>query len=67
MIICHQILILSFWRNWERGIIIVFRIKFGNEVSEVDILSKVVLEELISRFLERSLNPIGIYTVSTLD
>ena len=32
--------------------IILFRVKFGNEVSEVDILSKVVLDELFSSLLE---------------
>ena len=34
----------------------VFRVKFGKEVSEVDILSTVVLEKLISSLLERSHN-----------
>ena len=34
----------------------LFRVKFVNEVSEVDILSTVVLEELISILLERSYN-----------
>ena len=32
----------------------LFRIKFGKEVSEVDMLSTVVLEECISSLLERS-------------
>ena len=34
----------------------LFRVKFGKEVSEVDMLSTVVLEELISSLLERSHN-----------
>ena len=34
----------------------LFRVKFGKEVSEVDMLSTVVLEELISCLLERSYN-----------
>ena len=32
----------------------LFRVKFGKEVSEVDMLSTVVLEELISSLLVRS-------------
>ena len=32
----------------------LFRVNFGKEVSEVDILSRVVLYELISSLLERS-------------
>ena len=32
----------------------LFRVQFGKEVSEVDMLSTVVLEELISSLLERS-------------
>ena len=39
----------------------LFRVKLGKEVSEVDMLSTVVLEELISILLERSHN------LSTLD
>ena len=34
----------------------LFKVKFGNEVSEVDMLSTVVLEELISSLLKRSHN-----------
>ena len=34
----------------------LFRVKFGKEVSEVDMLSTVVLDELISSLLERSNN-----------
>ena len=34
----------------------LFRVKFGNEVSEVDMLSIVFVEELISSLLERSHN-----------
>ena len=34
----------------------LFRVKFGKEVSEVYMLSTVVLEELISSLLERSYN-----------
>ena len=34
----------------------LFRVKFGKEVSEVDMLSTVLLEELISSLLERSHN-----------
>ena len=47
MIICHQILIL----DYEGEIIMLFRVKFGKEVSEVDMLSTVFLEELISSLL----------------
>ena len=52
MIICHHIIILGFLKEWEVEIIILFRVKFGNEVSEVDMLSIVFLEELISSLLE---------------
>ena len=38
----------------EGYIIMLFRLKFGNEISEVYMLSTVVLEELISSLLERS-------------
>ena len=34
----------------------LFRVKLGKEVSEVDMLSTLVLEELISSLLERSHN-----------
>ena len=34
----------------------LFRVKFGKEVSEVDMLSTVVLEELICSLLKRSHN-----------
>ena len=45
-----------FLEEWEGEIIILFRVKFGKEVSEVDMLSTVVLEELISSLLMRSHN-----------
>ena len=45
---------LRFSEEWEGDIIILFRVKFGNEVSEVDMLSTVVLLELISSLLEMS-------------
>ena len=45
-----------FLEEWEGEIIMLFRVKFGKEVSEVDMLSTVVLEELISSLLERSYN-----------
>ena len=51
MIIYHQILMLGF-KEWEEEIILLFRIQFGKEVSEVDMLRTVVLEELISSLLE---------------
>ena len=38
----------------------LFRVKFGKEVLEVDMLSTVVLEELISSLLERSHNLMGL-------
>ena len=40
----------------EGEIIMLFRVKFVKEISEVDMLSTVVLEELISSLLERSHN-----------
>ena len=43
-----------FLEEWEGEIIMIFRVKFEKEVSEVDMLSTVVLEELISSLLERS-------------
>ena len=45
-----------FLEEWEGEIIMLFRLKFGKEVSEVDMLSTVVLEELISSLLARSHN-----------
>ena len=45
-----------FLEEWEGEIIMLFRVKFGKEVSEVDMLSTVVLEELISSLLESSHN-----------
>ena len=41
-------------QEWEGEIIMLFRVKLGKEVSEVDMLSTVVLEELLSNLLERS-------------
>ena len=38
MINCYQILILGFWRNGKEKIML-FRVKFGKEVSEVDTYS----------------------------
>ena len=43
-----------FLEEWEGKIIMLFRLEFGKEESEVDILNTVVLEELISILLERS-------------
>ena len=37
-----------FLDEWEVEIIMLFRVKFGKEIIEVDMLSTVVLEELIS-------------------
>ena len=45
-----------FLEEWEGEIIVLFRVKFGKEVSDVDMLCKVALEELISSLLERSHN-----------
>ena len=47
---------IRFLEEWEGEIIMLFRVQFGKEVSEVDILSTVFLEELISSLLERSHN-----------
>ena len=41
-----------FLEEWEGEIIVLFRVQFGKEVSELDMLSTVVLEELISSLLE---------------
>ena len=40
-----------FLEEWKGEIIILFRVTFGKEVSEVYMLSTVVLEELISSLL----------------
>ena len=45
-----------FLEECEGEIIMLFRVKFWKKVSEVDMLSTVVLEELISSLLERSHN-----------
>ena len=45
-----------FLEEWEVEIIMLFRVKFGKVVSEVDMLSTLVFEELISSLLERSYN-----------
>ena len=45
-----------FLKEREGEIIVLFRVKFGKEVSELDILSTVVSEALISSLFERSHN-----------
>ena len=47
--------------EWEGEIIILFIVKFGKKVSEVNILSTVILEEFISSLLERSHTLMQIY------
>ena len=43
-----------FLGEWEGEIIMLFRVKFGKIISEIDMSSRVVLEKLISSLLERS-------------
>ena len=45
-----------FLEEWEGEIIMLFSVKFGKELSEVDMLSAVVLEELNSSLLDMSHN-----------
>ena len=51
-----------FLEEWEGELIVLFRVQFGKEVSEVDMLSTLVLEKLISSLLERSHNIISFHT-----
>ena len=44
--------------EWEGEIIILFRVTFGKDISEVDMLSTVFVEALISSLFERSHNRI---------